>query len=59
MKKYVEHGFKTAKSRAVKAAKDLYYGDDVVDALEKAKTIGEIDIIMVTARKKKRPGYKE
>ena len=57
--KFVEKGLKNTKSLAVKAAKDLFYGDDVVKALENATTVGEIDHIMVTARNKNRVGYSE
>ena len=57
--KFVEKGLKNTKSLAVKAAKDLFYGDDVVEALENATTVGEIDHIMVTARNKNRVGYSE
>lgn len=57
--KFVEKGLKNAKSRAVKAAKDLFYGDDVVDAIENATTVGEIEHIMVSARRKDRIGYNE
>lgn len=57
--KFVEKGLKNAKSRAVKAAKDLFYGDDVVNAIENATTVGEIEHIMVSARRKNRIGYEE
>ena len=57
--KFVEKGLKNAKSRAIKAAKDLFYGDDVVESIEKASSIGEIEHIMVSARRKNRIGYDE
>ena len=38
------------KRQAIKAAKDLKYGDEVVEKLKKAKTEGEIDRIMKAAR---------
>lgn len=57
--KFVEKGLKNAKSRAVKAAKDLFYGDDVVESIEKASSVGEIEHIMVSARNKNRIGYDE
>lgn len=38
---------------AIKAAKDFNYGKDVYEALETAKTLGEINRIMATARHKK------
>lgn len=37
---------------AIKAAKDFRYGDDVIEALKEAKTIGQMEKIMVTARHK-------
>lgn len=57
--KFIEKGLKNAKSRAVKAAKDLFYGDDVVESIEKASSVGEIEHIMVSARNKNRIGYDE
>lgn len=49
----MEPGFKEFKKQAVKAAKDLLYGNEVVKQLEAAKTIAEMDHIMKTARKEK------
>lgn len=49
----MEPGFKEFKKQAVKAAKDLLYGDEVVKQLEAAKTIAEMDRVMKTARKEK------
>ena len=57
--KFVEKGLKNAKSRAVKAAKDLFYGDDVINSIENATTVGEIEHIMVSARRRNRIGYEE
>ena len=37
--------------QAIKAAKELKYEAEVVDKLERAKTVGEIARIMITARK--------
>jgi hypothetical protein len=37
--------------QAIKAAKDLRYDSEVVRKLERAKTVGEISRIMITARK--------
>lgn len=37
---------------AIAAAKDLFYGDEVVIQLKNAGTIGEMDRIMKTARRK-------
>lgn len=49
----MELGFKEFKKQAIKAAKDLLYGNEVVKQLEAAKTISEMDRIMKTARKEK------
>lgn len=38
---------------AIQAAKDLFYGDIVIDLLKKAETIGEISRIMGDARRGK------
>lgn len=38
------------KAEAIKAAKDLRYGDEVVRKIRKAKSSGEISRIMATAR---------
>lgn len=40
------------RKQAIKAAKDLLYGEEVIKALKNAKTESEIDRIMKTARKK-------
>ena len=45
--------FKQQKIEAVKAAKDLYYGKDVIRAIENATTTGEISRIMINARHEK------
>jgi hypothetical protein len=37
--------------QAIKAAKELRYGDEVIYKIEQAKTVGEIVRVMVTARK--------
>lgn len=39
------------KAEAIKAAKDLRYGDEVVHKIRKAKSSCEISRIMATARK--------
>ena len=39
--------------RSIRAAKDFCYGTGVVESIEAAKTIGEIERIMVAARKRK------
>lgn len=39
------------KAEAIKAAKDLRYGDEVVRKIRKAKSSCEISRIMATARK--------
>ena len=49
----MELGFKEFKKQAIKAAKDLLYGNDVVKQLEAANTIAEMDRITQTARKEK------
>lgn len=46
--------FKSYKSQAARAARELCYGPDVVKAVESAKTEGEIECIMRTARNGKR-----
>lgn len=40
------------KKHAIKAAKNLLYGTDVIESLENAKTDAEITRIMKTARKR-------
>lgn len=42
--------FKVAKRDAIKAAEDLGYGYYVMQLLDKAKTEGEIERIMIDAR---------
>lgn len=44
-------GFSMIKRNAVKAAKDLGYGNKVIKKLKAAKSEREIDCIMATARK--------
>lgn len=39
--------------QAIKAAKDLCYGDEVIEKLKAATTINEVDRTMRTARKEK------
>lgn len=39
--------------KAYKAAKDLYYGQETLDAIEKAKTEGAIERIMIAARERR------
>ncbi len=38
---------------ALKAAKDFWYGDAVIEQIKNAKTVGEIERIMRNARHKK------
>ena len=45
--------FKAYKSEAIKAAEDLEYGTEILEKLENAKTDGEIQRIMVSARHEK------
>lgn len=49
----MEEDAKTFRRQAIKAAKDLDYGEEVVLSLKAAKTVGEMDRIMKTARKEK------
>ena len=49
----METEVKLFKRQAIKDAKDLLYGNEVVKQLEAAKTIAEMDRIMKTARKEK------
>ena len=44
---------KVFQKQAIKAAKDLSYGLEAIQALQDAKTIGKMNRIMVTARKEK------
>ena len=41
------------KKKAIQAAKDLRYGKSVIEQIENAETIGQIETIMVSARKRK------
>ena len=41
---------KTARFHAIKAAKELWYPDEVIEQLKKAETIDELSRIMATAR---------
>ena len=45
--------FKAYKSEAIKAAIDLEYHTEVIEKLNKAKTDGEIQRIMIAARHEK------
>lgn len=47
----MESEFKLYKKQALKAAKDLFYGKDVIRRINDATTISEIDRIMRSARK--------
>lgn len=38
---------------AIEAAKDLYYGEEVIKKIKAAKSVGEIEQIMITARHKR------
>lgn len=49
-KPLVDSRLKLIKSEAIEAAKDFGYGEDVYKALKAAKTHGEINRIMTTAR---------
>lgn len=50
---YRKRSFKEIKSSIIKAAKELCYGEEVIEKLKKAKTEGELCRIMTTARKRK------
>ena len=50
---WVDDTLKVVKHDAINAAKDFDYGKDVYKALEAAKSHGEINRIMATARHKK------
>ena len=45
--------YKTYKEDAIQAAKELMYGDKVIERLKKAKTEADICRIMATARNEK------
>lgn len=49
----MESELKLYKKQAIKAAKDLMYGKEVVEKVEAASTIADIDRIMKNARKEK------
>lgn len=38
---------------AIAAAKDLFYGEEVIKKIKAAKTVGEIEQIMRTARRER------
>lgn len=48
--KYIETGLEEYRKQAIKASKGLLYDISVIRALEKAKSVGEVEHIMVTAR---------
>lgn len=48
----MDEEFKTYRKDAIRAAKDLRYGDDVVNKIKSAATEAEIQRVMVTARHK-------
>lgn len=52
----MENEFHSCRKNAIKAAKDFNYGDDVIDKLKAAKTISEVNRIMVDARHEKLKG---
>lgn len=45
-----EDSFSYTQKHAIRAAKDLYYGDEVIAKLKAAKTEGEIERIMRDTR---------
>jgi len=48
----VSEELKVYREQAIKAAKDLRYGQDVILHIKQAKTINEITRIMASAREK-------
>lgn len=50
---YRKRSFKEIKQSTIKAAKELFYSEEVIEKLKKAKTEGELGLIMTTARKRK------
>lgn len=48
---FKDDNFRVTKKDAIKAAEELCYGKKTVDELKAAKTFGEIDRVMSTARK--------
>lgn len=42
------------RSDAIEAATDLLYGDEVIQQIKEAKTVAEIERIMVAARKRRK-----
>lgn len=48
----MDEKFKSSQKDAVKAAKDLGYGKEVMDKINAAKTEAEIQRIMITERHK-------
>lgn len=44
-------GLKTYKNQSIRIARDLLYGESVVDRIKKAKSIIEVDRVLTTARK--------
>lgn len=42
------------RSDAIEAANDLLYGDEVIQQIKEAKTVAEIERIMVSARKRRK-----
>lgn len=49
----VEESLSNYKSQASKAARDLGYGHETIKSIRTAKSLGEIERIMRTARKEK------
>lgn len=51
---HYESSVEAYRADALTAAKELCYGDEVIRRLRNAKTEGEIERIMVTARKSRK-----
>lgn len=47
---YKKGDFELTKKDRIAITKELFYSDDVIEALEAAKTEGELDRIMIHAR---------
>lgn len=49
-KEYYIINFKAEQKRAIKIARELFYGKAVIDRLKDAKTVSELSAILRTAR---------
>ena len=46
----IEDSFTNYKKQALKAAKDLHYPDDVIEKIKLCTTMGQLSVVMTTAR---------